>query len=307
MIQKPLDVLHHYPVRKSKRQKSAFRREVMEYIRSLGYDPWEEKGSLGARNVVFGNQEGAKYLVTAHYDTCPELPFPNFITPCNLGIYLLYQLALVMGMFAVMGAVYLLVIVLGGSGSLPFSISYLSMLAMLYLMMFGPANKTNANDNTSGVVTVLEIAAALPEEARQQVCFVLFDLEEVGLVGSASYRSSHKKITQKQLVMNLDCVGDGDELVLFPCGRIKKDPQLMQLLASVSRTAGSKRLWVHEKGFSMYPSDQANFPLGVGIAALHRHKHIGLYMDKIHTRKDRVLEEENVTLVRDTLVDIITK
>ena len=62
--------------------------------------------------------------------------------------------------------------------------AYISYFAMLLLMMFGPANRHNSNDNTSGVITVLEIMSTLPENLRDKVCFVLFDLEEAGLTVS---------------------------------------------------------------------------------------------------------------------------
>ncbi len=305
MIEKPMDVLTQYPVRKSKKRKAQFRADVTAYLKTLGYEAWEEKGSLGARNLVFGNQKSAKYLITAHYDTCPELPFPNFITPCNLWAYLGYQLLLIIGMFAIMGMVDFLVFALGAGGMIAFYTSYLVLLLILVLMMFGPANPTNANDNTSGVVTVLEIAAALPEAHREDVCFVLFDFEEIGLVGSASYRSAHKQETRNQMVLNLDCVGDGDEILFFPCGKIKKNAKLLAPLCQLEKEVGGKKLAVHKKGFSMYPSDQASFPLGVGIAALRRNKLVGLYMNKIHTRKDTILEEENVQLLTEALVGLI--
>ena len=90
-------------------------------------------------------------------------------------------------------------------------------------MIFGLANKNNANDNTSGVVTLLEILRTLPENQRNKVCFVLFDLEEAGLIGSVSYRKAHKKATDHQLVLNLDCVGDGDHLLIFPTKALKQN------------------------------------------------------------------------------------
>ncbi len=305
MIHTPEDVLEKFPVRKSKLQKAQFRDAVMAYIRSLGYECKAEKGSLGATNVVFGNQEGAKYLVTAHYDTCAAMPVPNLITPCNSGLYLLYQLAIVLGFFAVSGLSYYVVHRVTQNREIAFYTSYFCLLAMCYLMMFGPANKTNANDNTSGVVTVLEIAKALPAEYRDQVCFVLFDLEEAGLIGSSSYRSKHKKATQNQIVMNLDCVGDGDHLVLFPGGKVKKNIRMMENLAALEGVFGSKDLKLHKKGFAMYPSDQANFPYGVGVAAFHMSSWGGLYLARIHTKKDTICEMENVAILRDALVKII--
>lgn len=289
MLQKPMDVLTAYPVRKSKKQKQAFRDAVQAYLQTLGYESRVEKGSLGCHNVVFGSPETAQYLITAHYDTCARLPIPNLITPCNLLLFLLYQLVMV--------AVMLL-------PPLAVGIWYGLLIVEIVLMLAGPANRHNANDNTSGVVTVLEIARSLPELHRDKVCFVLFDLEEAGLIGSASYRKAHKKATDCQIVLNLDCVGDGDEILFFPTKKLKKDASRMAPLRSCCGQFGPKSVTLREKGFSIYPSDQANFPFGVGICALRRSK-VGLYLDKIHTHRDIILEQTNVNLLRAALISMI--
>ena len=54
----------------------------------------------------------------------------------------------------------------------------------------------------------------------------------------------------------------------------------------------------------MYPSDQKHFPYGVGICALKRGR-LGLYMDRIHTAKDTVLDEKNVNVLCKSLIDIM--
>lgn len=305
MIDNPMDVLSLYPVRKGKRKKQAFRDDVQAYFKSLDYESTVEKGSLGSRNVVVGDPDGAQYLVTAHYDTCARLPFPNLITPCNAWTFLGYQLLLVIFMFAFMGVGGGLVYLLTRDGSLAFWTGYMLLWVFLALMMFGPANKTNANDNTSGVVSVLELARSLPEAQRGKVCFVLFDLEEAGLIGSASYQSKHKNATKNQIVLNLDCVGDGDEIMLFPTKKLKKDADKMDALRPGCGSFGGKSVTLHEKGFSVYPSDQANFPYGVGIAAFHRSKWAGLYCSRIHTHRDTILEEENINILRGQIMKII--
>lgn len=305
MLAKPMDVLTAFPVRKSKKQKEAFRDAVQSYVNQLGYESRVEKGSCGARNMIIGDPEKAKYLVTAHYDTCARMPFPNLITPCNFVTFLAYQLLLVAVIF---GAAILVGVAIGvavNDPDLGGLIAYICVCVMLGLMMVGPANKNNANDNTSGVVTVLKIAGSLPEELKESVCFVLFDLEEAGLIGSTSYRKTHKKVCKKQIVLNLDCVGDGDEIMLFPTGKLRKDADKMALLRKACGTAGRKQVSIREKGFSYYPSDQANFVYGVGIAALHRSKRAGLYLSRIHTRRDTVLEEENVNILRDRLISVM--
>ena len=304
MITKPMDVLSLYPVRKNKRQKAAFRDDVQSYIQSLGYICTTEKGSMGSRNVVIGDPKTAKYLVTAHYDTPPRLPFPNFITPLNFGIYLLYQLVIVALLLICSIAPGVIVGILVGNSEIGSGVSMILYWTLLILMMAGPANKHNANDNTSGVVTILETARNLPAEYRHQVCFVLFDLEEAGLIGSSSYRKRHKKESAHQIVLNCDCVGDGNEMVLFPTKKLK-NADMMDLLKTAEMDCDGKSVRVHRKGFSFYPSDQMNFPYGVGIAAFRRKKGIGIYCDKIHTRKDTILEEENVIILSRQLRNIL--
>ena len=223
MLSRPMDVLSRFPVRKSKMQKQAFRAAVQSYLEKLDYQVTEEKGSFGSRNLVIGDPEKAKYLVTAHYDTCAAMPLPNFITPCNLLPYLAYQTLLTLGMFVIAFAAGTLVYVLTQSDTLCSLAAVAILWLELGLMMIGPANKHNANDNTSGVVTLLEIAKTMPENQRHKVCFVLFDLEEAGLIGSSSYLKRHKKAARNQLVLNLDCVGDGDNLMMFPTKNLKKD------------------------------------------------------------------------------------
>ncbi len=304
MIKTPMDVLSTFPVRKSVKQKKAFRKEIEAYCGNLGYECTCEKTGLMGRNLIIGNPKTAKHLITAHYDTCAGMLLPNFITPCNFWIYLLYQIALTLVLM--IPAAIVSAIIFGITKNMElFSAVFLAVLfIVMLLMMYGPANKSNANDNTSGVITVLKIASALPEAYRDDVCFVLFDLEEAGLIGSSAYRSAHKKETKHQIIWNFDCVGDGDEILFFPGRRAKRNPAVTCFLEKCNAQQGDKRVSVNQ-GFHFYPSDQANFPYGIGIAALKKGK-VGLYMDKIHTRKDSVMEEENTDLLCRTMLSAIT-
>lgn len=301
----PMDVVKNYPVRKSKKQKQAFRADVTQWLQNLGYPVCEEEGSFHSCNLVIGDPQRARYLVTAHYDTCARLPFPNLITPCNFWTFLLYQififLMLMLPALAVGGLVgYLLH---------SFDISYFLFVVLLWaaivLMLIGPANSSNVNDNTSGVVTLLEIARSIPELHRKNVCFVLFDLEEAGLIGSASYKKKHKREIPNQLVLNLDCVGEGDDIYFFPTAKLKKSKERLAPLQKLAGGYGKKSIAVRTKGFSIYPSDQSNFPYGVGICALKR-GWAGLYLSRIHTPRDTVLDETNVNILRAALTTLIS-
>ena len=301
-----MDVLEQFPVRKTKKQKLAFRTAVQSYAESLGYPVSVETGTFGACNLLLGDPEQAKFLVTAHFDTCAGMPIPNFITPCNLPLFLLHQLALT-GLFA---AVYLCAV--NGFILLFEDHRFSSLLALICVaflvlwMLIGPANKCNANDNTSGVVTLLEIARTFPENQRHKVCFVLFDLEEAGLIGSACYRKKHKEATDKQLVLNLDCVGEGDHLLMFPTNYLKENRKRLTSLYKACGYFGKKSLRVYEESRYVYPSDQMHFPYGVGICALRKHKKL-LYLSRIHTKKDTILEETNVNILRAALTTLICR
>lgn len=305
MLTRPMDVLSAFPVRKSKAQKQEFRDAVQSYASLLGYSVTTEKGSFGCRNVVLGDPERARYLITAHYDTCARLPIPNLITPCSFWAFLGYQIAIMLLMLSVPAIPGTLAGLLAGSYDIGYYVWFLGVWVMIALMLVGPANPHNANDNTSGVITLLEIARSLPESQREKVCFVLFDLEEAGLIGSASYRKAHKKASDSQLVLNLDCVGDGDHIRFFPTKKLKKDRKKLTSLYKACGYFGKKNALVQEKGFSVYPSDQANFPYGVGICAL-RKKGKTLYLSRIHTPKDTVLEETNVNILRAGLISLIS-
>lgn len=306
MLANPMDVLKAFPVRKSGKQKQAFRDAVQGYAQGLGYRVSIEKGSFGSRNVVIGDPEKAKYLVTAHYDTPARMFLPNLITPCNPVTFLAYQIIVAVIMILPAIGLGILTGIVTHEKNIALLVYLAALVADIWLMMLGPANPSNANDNTSGVVTVLEIARSMPEIHRDKVCFVLFDLEEAGLIGSSSYRRAHKKVSQNQVVLNLDCVGDGNEIIFFPGKKLKKDKKAISDMKYVGGWFGEKHISVRDKGFSVYPSDQGNFPLGVGIAAFHKAKFAGPYCSRIHTAKDTVLDETNVNLLRAALITYMT-
>lgn len=305
MITKSIDVLERYEIRKTKKQKTAFISAVTAYAERQRYTVRVEEGKMGCRNIVIGDPKRADYLLTAHYDTPASIGLPNFITPCNPVVFLLWQLFILIPFFLAAFVAGLLVSLVTESEILIFWAAYITYMGLLLLMMFGPANRHTANDNTSGVVTVLETMSTMPDHLRERVCFVLFDLEEAGLVGSSSYRKAHKKETDRQMVLNLDCVGDGNEIVLFPMKSLKKNSGKMKRLQSIVGKYGSKSISIRQKGFAYYPSDQKHFPYGVGIAAFRRTKGIGLYCSRIHTWRDTVLEQTNINILRAALTSLI--
>ena len=257
-------VLTAYEVRKTKGQKEAFRAWLCRELEQLGYAPRVEsrRALVMNHNVVAGDPEKAKVLFTAHYDTCAVLPFPNFITPRNLFVYLLYQLAIA-ALFLVLAIVVEVCLLLAFDPPLwvQLPVVYAVLAFCIWWILAGKANRHTANDNTSGVVTLLEIAAALPPEDRDGVCFVWFDNEELGLFGSSAFAAAHRRVKADTLVLNFDCVGDGDHLQFFPSKTVKKSAEIMALLETSFPSQGQKTVEI-VRGFGLYPSDQARFCRG---------------------------------------------
>ena len=290
-------VLENYQVRKTKKQKDEFLSLVESSARVNGYSCRTEKGLCGARNIIVGDTESAKVVYTAHYDTCTHLPFPNFITPKKFSIYLMFQLTVTLCISVFIGLLIGTTICVADLvfGSVPWVISplmgLLAFLVFFVIFYAGPANKHTANDNTSGVVTLLRIMERMPEDKRKNAAFIFFDLEESGLFGSAGYASRHKGEKKNKLVVNFDCVSDGNHILFVLRRGAVKDRALFEKYFESNEDFSVEIL---DKGV-FYPSDQANFERGVGVAALKYSKRLKtLYMNRIHTSKDVIFDEKNI-------------
>ena len=294
------EIFEKYQVRKTRAQKTEF----IEYIKQKFPEARVEEGGLGKnRNIVIGDVASAKTVFTAHYDTCARLPFPNFITPKNFLIYLLYGILIAIPFIALMAVIEGVLVYL----SVDFLISYYIAVtagfgAMIYVMMLGKPNPNTANDNTSGVLMLCELMGALTDEEKAKCAFVFFDNEENGLLGSAFFAKLHKKEMREKLLVNLDCVGEGNNM-MFVFSKSAKEYR--EKLAACFPAAEGKNVLFESSLTAFYPSDQANFKTTVAVAALKKKPVIGYYMDKIHTVKDTVCEEENLAFLRDGFVQFV--
>ena len=287
------EILREWQVRKTKAQKLRFIEFMQSRLPGLRV---EESGRPRCRNLVLGEPESADVVFTAHYDTCARLPFPNFITPKNFLIYLLYQLLILLPFFALAGLLGWGLVRLGVYGPLAMMLAWIGMFgAVLYVFIFGPANPHTVNDNTSGVVTLCELIGALSEEERARCAFVFFDHEESGLLGSGQFASRHKKAMKDRLVVNFDCVSDGDHLLFVQSRKAKK--RAGEALAEAFPSAGDKQTHIEGPFGAFYPSDQVNFRCAVGVAAMNRSPLLGLYMSRIHTSRDTVCDERNFSFL----------
>ena len=298
-------LVENHPIRKTKQQKQSFREWFIAQAEEMGYAAQaDEKGY--SRNVTVGDPDAAKVIFTAHYDTPPVMPIPNFITPRNIVFYLVYQLGIALLMILVAGGAAALAGWLTKVPELGGLAAVVTCYAMLGLLLFGPANKNCVNDNTSGVAAVMEIMSRLTPDQRAKAAFVLFDNEEKGLLGSASFASKHKEIKKNTLLINLDCVGDGEHVFFFTGKKTRALPAYALLTEALSQQEG-RQLHMENMEPSVYPSDQANFNHGIAVCSCNHMKVLGYYVDKIHTKKDTVCNQENMDFLGQGLSRFVEK
>ena len=290
-------ILAHYQVRKTKKQKLRFIALLQQHFPQLQV---QEGGFPKSRNLVLGDISTAKVVLTAHYDTCAQLPVPNFIAPKSPVLCVLYACLLMLPIFAAVFLFNLLLNLFTSSYWVHYWLSLATSLLLVSLLFLGPACKHTANDNTSGVITLCELLLTLTPQLREKTAFVFFDHEENGLIGSSHFRSRYKKQMQDKLLINFDCVSDGDHILVAASKAART--QHGHMLDAAFQPTETKSIVQAALEKIYYPSDQAGFHNAVAIAAMKRRPIIGYYLDKIHTAKDTNFDKTNIKLLCDCIL-----
>ena len=289
-------ILENYQVRKTNKQKEAFIRLMKQYFPELRI---QEGGFPKCKNIIIGDIENSKVILSAHYDTCSQLPFPNFITPKNPLLSIGYSVLLAVIALSFCFLFTLLISVFISDTQTLQWINLAFYLGFVLPMFAGPANKHTANDNTSGVITLCELLQVLTPEERKNAAFVFFDHEETGLIGSALFRRKYKTILKDKLLINFDCVSDGDNILIIASKAARY--AYGDLLKEVFTPTQEKSILFTNAEKTYYPSDQLGFKTSVAVAALKKKRLIGYYMDRIHTKNDTVFDQANIKLICDSI------
>jgi len=234
-----------YQVRKSEKQKSDFIDLIKTYCAENKLQCTEEKEIIN-RNIIVGNLDDAKVICTAHYDTCAVMPFPRFVAPQNRRARIWYNIIIV----AVISLVALFIGFIVGMASDSKQVAEIFSLFILILFpaqsLAGVPNKHTANDNTSGVMTLLSIMNNLHDTNRNKIAFVFFDNEELFLLGSRLFKRKHKLLMDEKLLINFDCVSDGDNILVVCSEEAQKSPKyncLKKCFEENAKSFGKKPLF----------------------------------------------------------------
>ena len=285
-----------FPVRNKKDQKQAFRAWLLQKAEEMGYaacaEATDKKGNT--QNVIVGDVEKAKVIFTAHYDTPRRAIMPNLMMPRSPFVSVLYALLLVIPLlFVSLYARYLVDEYLGlpELGLLVYLVVYFGVF--YFLMLGGKVNPNNANDNTSGCAVLLKMMADMPEEQREKAAFIFFDNEEKGMVGSSGFAKKHPVIKKETLVINMDCVAYGDQVLAIGKKKAMEDEKYDVLLDALPENAKYNVHFFSSKG-SMMNSDHSRFDKGIGVCACKKAPVVGFACGRIHTPRDTEADTENV-------------
>lgn len=298
------DIDSRFPIRNSEAQKEAFRDYAISEAKAAGWSAGTVQESGGHNNVVIGDPETAKTVFTAHYDTPRRGLVPNLMLPTNKVLKYVYIFGII---FVLLAAAILAGIAVrkltGLEGPAGRSV-YLAVYALVYFGLFalifrGPANTRNRNDNTSGTAAVLTLAGKLSGDPS--AAFILFDNEEKGKKGSKAFAAAHADVKANTLIVNMDCVGNGDTFIAGASDPAMSDPRFPALKAALENADGK----VFPAGKASMNSDHKSFDKSVGIAACLYKKGAGYYTPRIHTGRDTVASPENIEKLTDALMEFV--
>lgn len=292
-------ILTVHPVRRSRWEKGEFRKWAASELKKAGWRVREETygRTNGSVNLVAGDPETAEVFLCAHYDTATRMLLPNFVSPTNVLVHIGYHIAMAVLLLA---AVFLLSLAVAfplGQPELMLPLFLLLAVAALWVSARGPANKHNANGNSSGVVTLLRLARSVKDHKR--VCLVLLDNNAKNLLGASGFKKKHAQQAAARLFINLDCVGDGEHLLLIPSKYSRWDGDLLDDLGAAFSDQSGMQCHVLSRGLQYYPSDHKKFKFSVAVCACHHLAGIGYCIPRLRTRRDTVLREENIQLLTE--------
>lgn len=299
-----------YKIRKTKKQKKAFIETVRRFSKSKNYESEVKEDSAKlfvSRNIEVGKIEKAEIILTAHYDTCPRSIFPNELAPLNKKkrFFKWLRQIIIIILIAVLSVVI---------GALVFNnywiavlLYFISSTIYIFYKFIGIANRNNENDNTSGVVTLLSIMDKIDNESKDKVAFVFFDNEEKGCFGSKHFKKKYKSIIDSKLLINFDCVSEGDNILLVCTKTAMESSHFLNLKKCFEDNAESykKKPIFEVSSKARVSSDHKHFDLSIGVIALLKKKKGTLYLSRIHTNRDTEFDKVNIEYLTRCICDFV--
>ncbi len=241
----------HFPARYTSAQKQDFISWCKGYFLEFGYDV-TVRNEGGGTNLFVGDLAQSQIVLSSHYDTALKHR-KSFYSTCENAWF-------------------------------PRIRQYFSCIKSA-LTCRRTYNPFNANDNTSGVATLLSVAAEKPNG----VCYLLTDGEESGAYPARTFAKKNEREMQNKLFVSLDCVGKGDDFAVVYY-RLYNRKYAQRLADSLRGEYGAEA--VQPKG--AFPTDAEHFLKAVCISCFLRDQKGHRYFTDVHTPRDNEICAQNL-------------
>ena len=289
-----------FPRRLTRKQKEGFLSAIKEVLQTRDYETEQTKiRHWGIPNrVLLTKCKKPKVIFLAHYDT-PTI-MPPGISPIyrlfghtRQGISSIFLIVLMLALFIFHS--WLEIVGLGY-----WATAYLVVISLLFVVPIFFPNPFNAEDNTSGVLSLLALADWIADKPyKDAVQFVFLDNEEWGLIGSQALKKRWQKqghLHSETIIINLDCVSRGRKpLVVYH----KNDRMARKVLPFIQSYLPETEIF----DMKHTPlSDNFTFRKEGAINISYTNPSIipgGFYIPGIHSPNDRAFFPEKTALLID--------
>ena len=298
------EINSRFPVRRKDEQKRQFRDYINQKAKKYGYLSKTDNADKN-NNIIIGDIEKAEVIFTAHYDTPATAIMPNLMMPLNKGLNYIIKF----GYYIILAAIAIVAALLIANnffdGNSFFFLLYYALfyVLLMYLTVLCFTNKNNYNDNTSGVSCIMSLVSEINSD---KVAFILFDNEEKGLLGSKAHNKKYLDIMKDKLVINLDCIGNGNHFIFVSKEKAMNNKYYSLLKETFIISEKYNVIFVSDKEGSLN-SDNKSFETSIGLSACSKSKKNVYYTGRIHTNKDNFIDLDNINYVTNKMKDFIER
>ena len=292
-----------YPVRRTEEQKNNFikftKDELTKYNVSVNAETIDKH-----TNIIIGDVEKAKVIYTAHYDTPASSVFPNLMFPRNkiLSYVYVFTYAFIIVFFSFVFA-FLFKKIFNFNNDALIVVYLIIYFLLFYVCTRCVTNKNNINDNTSGVATIFTLVSGMK---NNNVAYILFDNEEKGKLGSKAYSKKYKDILKDKLIINFDCVGNGNNIIVV-CKDKAINHEYYKLLNESLKPNEEFNVKMYSMKGSSSNTDFLNFECSLSVMACKKSRLVGYYTPNIHTPFDTVASSKNIDFLTESFIYLSNK
>lgn len=301
-----------YNKRRSRREKENFRNYISHQLHTAGWTTQTVSGGkwiFRSNNVITTNTQTPKVVLMGHYDTASAFPYISNLPQWLFGVaigQIIYSIIIFIPI--------VMVCFIGMNRIVGYSVSATIIIIALLFYLFGYfPNPINKNDNTSGVISLLDISnnSIVKGKYRGKIMLVFTDNEEKGCLGSKvlkkRLRSLNYDISNAKII-NLDCIGYGDKIGIG----YTNDKSLIfaERLRNIFQQNNGINTEVNVLKNSS--SDHKRFK-EEGAVIVSRYKapiwgpRRSYYIGPIHTYMDRTINQNGINEITNKVVQAITE